>query len=52
MIVKTIIYSLTLIEYPPTSKEETAIIYYVKGWQNIEMVFTDVKLILESYIKV
>ena len=34
--VKTIIHSLTPIEYPPTS---TAIIYHVEGWQNIEMAF-------------
>ena len=33
MTVKTIIHSLTLIEYPLTSKEETTIIYHVEGWQ-------------------
>ncbi|GBC31112.2 hypothetical protein GLOIN_2v1866968 [Rhizophagus irregularis DAOM 181602=DAOM 197198] len=41
--VKTIIHSLTPLEYPPTSEEGTAIIYHVEGWQNIEMAFEDVQ---------
>ena len=52
MTVKTIIHSLTLIEYPSISKEGIVIIYHVEEWQNIEIAFTDVRLILELYIKV
>ncbi|PKY61969.1 hypothetical protein RhiirA4_432188 [Rhizophagus irregularis] len=43
MTVKTIIHSLTSIEYPPTSKEGVAIIYHVEGWNNVEEVFTDIQ---------
>ncbi len=52
MIIKIIIYSLTLIKYPLTNKKGITIIYYIEGWQNIEIAFIDVRLILKSYIKV
>jgi len=42
MTVKTIIHSLTPVEYPPTSKEGVAIVYHVQGWYNEEAAFTDV----------
>lgn len=45
--VKTIIHSLTPIEYPPTSEEGVAIVYHVEGWNNVEEVFTDVNVILK-----
>ena len=44
MTVKTIIHSLTPIEYPPTSKEGVAIVYYVEGWQNVNAAITDVSI--------
>ncbi|CAB4418704.1 unnamed protein product [Rhizophagus irregularis] len=43
MTVKTIIHSLTPIEYPPTSKEGVAIVYHVEGWNNVEEAFTDIQ---------
>jgi hypothetical protein len=46
MTVKTIIHSLTPIEYPPTSEEGVAIIYHVQGWNNKEAAFTDVNIIV------
>ena len=42
MTVKTIIHSLTPIEYPPTSEEGVAIIYHVEGWDNVDAAFKDV----------
>ena len=42
MTVKTILHSLTPIEYPPTSEDGVAIIYHVEGWQNVNSAFTDV----------
>ena len=44
MTVKTIIHSLTLLEYPPISKEGVAIIYHVEGWNNKEAAFADVNI--------
>ena len=44
MTVRTIIHTLTPIEYPPTSEKGTAIIYHVEGWDNIEAAFSDVNL--------
>ncbi len=44
MTVKTIIHSLTPIEYPPTCEEGVAIIYHVEGWQDINAAFTDVNI--------
>jgi hypothetical protein len=44
MTVKTIIHTLTPIEYPPTSEEGVAIIYHVEGWNNVEEVFADVNI--------
>ncbi|RGB24952.1 hypothetical protein C1646_747567, partial [Rhizophagus diaphanus] len=42
MTVKTILHSLTPLEYPPTSEDGVAIIYHVEGWQNVDSAFTDV----------
>lgn len=42
--VKTILHSLTPIEYPPTSEDGVAIIYHVEGWQNVNSAFTDVNI--------
>ena len=44
MTVKTIIHSLTPIEYPPTSEEGVAIVYHVEGLNNVEAIFTDVNI--------
>ena len=44
MTVKTIIHSLTPLEYLPTSKEGVAIIYHVEGWNNKEAAFADVNI--------
>uniref|UniRef100_U9SWQ8 Uncharacterized protein n=1 Tax=Rhizophagus irregularis (strain DAOM 181602 / DAOM 197198 / MUCL 43194) TaxID=747089 RepID=U9SWQ8_RHIID len=44
MTVKTIIHSLTPVEYPPTSEEGVAIIYQIQGWNNKEAAFTDVNI--------
>jgi len=44
MTVKTIIYSLTPLEYPPTSEEGVAIIYHVEKWNNKEAAFADVNI--------
>ncbi|CAB4379477.1 unnamed protein product [Rhizophagus irregularis] len=43
MTVKTIIHSLTPVEYPPTSEEGVAIIYQIQGWNNKEAAFTDIQ---------
>ncbi|CAI2190605.1 711_t:CDS:2, partial [Funneliformis geosporum] len=43
IIVKTIIYSLTPIEYPPTSEEGVAIIYHIQEWNYKEAAFTDIQ---------
>ena len=42
--VKTIIHSLTPVEYPQTSEEGVAIIYHIEGWDNVEAAFTDVNI--------
>ena len=43
MTIKTIIHSLTPVEYPPTSEEGVAIIFHVQGWNNKEVAaFTDI----------
>ncbi len=44
MTVKTIIHSLTPLEYPPTSEEGVAIIYHIEGWNNKEAAFADVNI--------
>ncbi len=44
MIVKTIIHSLTPLEYLPTSEEGVAIIYYIEGWNNKEAAFADINI--------
>lgn len=44
MTVKTIIHSLTPIEYPPTSEEGVAIIFHIQGWNDKEAAFTDVNI--------
>jgi len=44
MIVKTIIHSLTLIEYLSISEEEVAIIYHIEEWQDINAAFTNVNI--------
>ncbi|RIA79563.1 hypothetical protein C1645_840405 [Glomus cerebriforme] len=41
--IKTVIYSLIPIEYPPTSEEGVAIIYHVEGWENKEAVFANIQ---------
>ncbi|CAB4397954.1 unnamed protein product [Rhizophagus irregularis] len=41
MTVKTILYLLILLEYPPTSEDGVAIIYHIEGWQNVDSAFTD-----------
>ena len=50
MTVKTILHSLTPIEYPLTSEEGIAIIYHIEGWENINAAFTDVILSLDFII--
>jgi hypothetical protein len=42
--VKTIIHSLTPIEYPPTGEDGVAIVYHVEGWENVNSPFTDVNV--------
>ena len=42
MTVKTIIHTLTPVEYPPTSEEGVMIVYHVEGWNNIEAAFADI----------
>ena len=44
MTVKTIIHSLTLLEYSSTSEEGVAIIYHVEGWNNKKAAFVDVNI--------
>ena len=44
MTVKTILHSLTPIEYPPTSEDGVAIVYHVEGWQNVNSAFADVSI--------
>jgi hypothetical protein len=45
MAVKTIIHSLTPIEYPPTSEEGIAVIYHIEGWSNVNAAFADVNIL-------
>ena len=45
MTVKTIIHSLTPIEYPPTSECGVAIVYHIEGWNNVNAAFSDVSII-------
>ncbi|CAG8463292.1 15916_t:CDS:2 [Funneliformis mosseae] len=45
MTVKMIIYSMTLVEYLPTSEEGVAIIYHVEEWDNIEAAFADIHIL-------
>lgn len=47
MTIKTIIHSLTPIEYLPTNnKKGIAIIYHVyKEWNNVKEVFTDINIL-------
>ncbi|RGB36833.1 hypothetical protein C1646_757608 [Rhizophagus diaphanus] len=44
MTVKTILHSLTPLEYSPTSEDGVAIIYHVEGWQNMDLAFTDISI--------
>ncbi|CAG8711226.1 4501_t:CDS:2, partial [Funneliformis mosseae] len=34
--IKTVLHSLTPIEYPLTSKDGVVIVYYIEGWQDIQ----------------
>ncbi|CAG8740739.1 4893_t:CDS:1, partial [Funneliformis mosseae] len=39
--IKTVLHSLTPIEYIPISKDEVVIVYYVERWQDINVTFAD-----------
>ncbi|RIA88941.1 hypothetical protein C1645_825569 [Glomus cerebriforme] len=43
MTVKTILHSLTPIEYPPTSEDGIAIIYHIEGWQSVNSAITSIQ---------
>jgi len=44
MSIETIFHSLIPIKYSLTAKNGIAIIYYIKEWQNIKAVFSDINI--------
>jgi hypothetical protein len=42
--VKTLLHSLTPMEYPPTSEDGVAIVYHIEGWQDMNAAFADVSI--------
>ena len=44
MSIETIFHSLIPIKYSLTAKNGIAIIYYIKGWQNVKAIFSDINI--------